>query len=58
MKKKYSKNNKFRQSFPAKRYPSKTTYINTATTSADIHLIASEVFGSSYYISHDMLTVL
>jgi hypothetical protein len=58
MKKKYQKNSKVKYYSPVKRYPSKTSYIHTVTTSEDIHLIASIVFGNSYYISHDMLTVL
>jgi hypothetical protein len=58
MKKKYQNNSKVKN-FPLnKRYPSNNSYLYTATTSQQIHSIASEVFGTSYYISHDILTNL
>lgn len=59
MKKKYSKNNRSRQTFPPKHSLSKISYTYAATTSQEIHSVASKVFGTSYYITYkDLISVV
>jgi hypothetical protein len=59
MKKKYQNNSKVKN-FPLnKRYPSKISYTYASTTSQEIHSVACQIFGISYYISYqDLISVV